>query len=137
MSDLKERIQKEMIVDHANALEKNFETAKKLLSITKEGKIHINIDKSKLSNEEKILLYLTGKVYAKLAEVSESDYASNRELMDELGLPEGTVWGSMSQLSKENKVKPVGRGIHRITSNLIEKTLKDISSKIGGEKNDR
>jgi hypothetical protein len=132
MTEFKEKILKEMVVDHSNALEKNFDAAKRFLGITKEGKVHLHVDKKKLSGKEMILLYLIGKIYAKEAGCSDVDHATNKELMEELGFPEGTVWGYISQLNKENRIRQVGKGEYRIPINLIEKTLNEINSKVGG-----
>jgi len=131
MSELKERILKEMVVDYKSALEKNFNTVKRFLAITKDGTVHLHVDKKKLSGKQLILIYLIGKIYAKEAGCSDVDHATNKELMDELGLPEGSVWGYLSQLNNENRIRQVGKGAYRIPVNLIEKTLSEISSKVG------
>lgn len=128
----KEKILNEMIVDYKNALEKNFEIAVKLLRITTEGKIVI-IDKMKLGGKEQILLYLIGKYYAKEAGLSQTENVTNKELMDELGIPVGSVLPWIKDLRDNGKIKQIDSGAHRIPTNLIEKTLKDIYDKLHPE----
>jgi len=135
MGDLKERIKNEMLVDYSSALENNFNTAKRLIGITKEGKVNLHIGKNKLSGKQLIMLYLIGKVYAKEAEISDVEYVTNKELIDELGLPEGTVWGLLSLLNKENKIRQVQKGAYRIPINLIERVVQEIVSKLDKEDN--
>ena len=87
---LKKRIIDEMTVDYSSALEKNFDLAKQFVRITKEGKLDI-LFKEKLTGKEQVMLYLIGKLYAKEAGLSTTDDVGNKELMDELGIPEGSV----------------------------------------------
>ena len=130
--DLKNRIIAEMTEDYANSLEKNFDLAKHFLRITKEGKVSI-ISKDKLNGEEQIILYLIGKLYAKEAGFSSTDTAGNKELMDELGIPQGSLLPWLKNLRDKKKVKQTKVGQythHTIPINLIEKTLKEIEKKI-------
>lgn len=129
---LRKKIIEEMTVDYANALEKNFELAKQFIRITKEGKVDILL-KDKLSGSEQILLYLIGKMYAKKAELSTTGDAGNKELMNELGIPRGSVLPWLKKLRDENKINMTKRGqyaYHSISGNFIEKTLKSIDLKI-------
>lgn len=128
-TSFKEKILNEMTVDYKSALEKNFEIAKKLLRITTEGKVAI-IDKLKLGGKEQILLYFIGKYYAREAGLSETENVTNKELMDELGIPVGSVLPWTKDLRDTGKIKQVESGVHRIQTNLIEKTLKDIYEKL-------
>lgn len=131
MSTLEERIKKEMISDYSSSLEKNFDFAKQLIKITKEGTVEV-LGKEKFSGEELILLYLIGKCYAKEAALSQSNGVSNTELINELGKPEGSVFPWLKSLReskkiKQNKtVKPIE---HYIQINLIEETLNKLCKK--------
>jgi len=128
-SDLKSRILGEMTVDHSDALDRNFHIAKQFIQITKEGKVHV-LCKDALMDKENILLYLIGKLYAKRAELADTDAVKNKELMDELGKIEGSISGRLTELRDENKVVQVKRGYHVIPLNLVERTLKSIERKI-------
>lgn len=131
-NELKKRIIEEMTVDYSNALEKNFDLAKQFIRITKDGKVDI-LFKDKLSGKEQILLYLIGKLYSKEAGFTATDDAGNKEVMDELGIPEGSLLPWLKDLRDKNKIKQVKKGRythHSIPINLVEKTLKSVEKKI-------
>jgi len=131
-NDLRQRIIDEMTVDYSNALEKNFDLAKQFIRITKDGKVDI-LFKEKLTGREQILLYLIGKLYTKEAGFIATDDVGNKELMDELGIPEGSLLPWLKDLRDKNKIKQLKKGRythHSIPVNLVEKTLKNIERKI-------
>lgn len=131
-NNLKKRIIEEMTVDYSNALEKNFDLAKQFIRITKEGKVDI-LFKDKLSGEEQILLYLIGKLYTKEAGFIATDDVGNKELMDELGVPKGSLLPWLKRLRDKNRIKQVKKGRythHVIPVNLVERTLKSVERKI-------
>ena len=98
---LKEKILKEMVSDYHNILDKNFNLAKNLIKVTKNGKIEV-IDKESMNASNQILLYLIGSLYAKEAGLSEYGDAGNHELQDELGLPKGTILPALKDLRDNN-----------------------------------
>ena len=132
VSSLKNRIIEEMTVDYASALEKNFDLAKQFVRITKDGKIDVQF-KENLTGELRLLLYLIGKLYAKEAGLSATDDAGNKELIDELGIPEGSLLPWLKNLREKKKIKQVKRGRyahHSISLGVVEKTLKGIEKKL-------
>lgn len=131
-SSLKKKIMEEMTVDYSDALEKNFDLAKQFIQITKDGKVNI-LFKDKVSGKEQILLYLIGKLYSKEAGFVATDDVGNKELMDEIGLPKGSLLPWLKELRDKNKIKQVKKGRytnHIIPINLVERTLKNIEKKI-------
>ena len=130
--NLTKRIIEEMTVDYSNALEKNFSLAKQFIRITKDGKVDI-LAKDRLNGKEQILLYLIGKLYAKEVGFTATDSVGNKELMDELGIPEGSLFPWLKDLRDENNIKQVKkerRVYHFIPINLVERTLKSIAKNI-------
>jgi len=135
-NNLKTRILEELTTDYSSALERNFDLAKQFIRITKEGKVDITA-KDKLRGKEQILLYLIGKLYAKEATFAATDEVGNKELLNELGIPEGSLLPWLKDLRDTNKIKRVKRGkytYHIIPVNLVERTLKSIEDKIEGSK---
>ena len=131
-NSLKNKILEEMTVDYSNALEKNFDLAKQFIRITQEGKVDIHY-KDKLNGKDQILLYLIGKLYAKEAEFIMIDDVGNKELLDELGIPSGSLLPWLKALRDEHKIKQIKKGKnthHAISVNWVEKTLKDVERKI-------
>ena len=131
-NSLKEKIINEMTVNHSDALEKNFNLAKQFVRVTKEGKIDVLV-KDKVTGLEAILLYLIGKLYAKEAELTPTYDVGNKELMNELGIPYGSLGRWLKDLRDANKITQVSKGKythHIIALNVVEKTLKSIERKI-------
>lgn len=131
--NLKEKILKEMTADYSNALDKNFDLAKQLIKITKDGKVDV-LHKDKFSGKQQILLYLLGKLYAKEAGLIKTEEAGNKELMEELGIPKGSVLPWIKTLRDNKKIKQVRKGkftSYTIPISLIEETLRSAQKKIG------
>lgn len=134
-SNLRQRIIDEMTVDYGNTLEKNFELAKQFIRITKDGKIDV-LHKEKLNGKDQILLYLIGKLYAKEAGFVATNNVGNEELVNELGVPKGSLFPWLKWLREENKIKQVKKGryvYHEISENLVERNLKRIKEKLRKE----
>lgn len=131
-NSLKERILDEMTVNYSDALEKNFNLAKQFIRITKDGKVDVLV-KDKVTGPEAILLYLIGKLYAKEAELTPTDDAGYKELMNELGIPGGSLGRWLKDHRDANKITQVSKGkytYHAVALNVVEKTLKSIEKKI-------
>lgn len=132
-NNLRKKIIEEMTVDYSSALEKHFDLAKQLIRITKDGKVDV-LFKDKLTGKERVLLYLVGKLYAKEAGLTPTDDVGNKELMNELGVPKGSLLPWLKDLRDVNQIKPVNRGRythHVIALNVVEKALKSMERKIG------
>ena len=139
-NNLKKKIIEEMTVDYGSALEKNFDIAKQLIRITKDGKIDV-LYKDRLTGKESISLYLIGKLYAKEADLTTTKDAGNNELMDELGVPKGSILPWIKELRDDNRIKTISKGrftYHTIAPNVVERSLKEIIKKInrGGDDDD-
>lgn len=127
---LKNRILEEMSVNYANALEKNFEEAKKWIRITSTGTVDL-LRREGLTGTEEVLWYLIGKKYAQEAGLSEQDSVSNQELCDELGKKIGSILPWVKTLRDAGYLETIQKE-HRIKINLIEHFLKELSQKEQG-----
>ena len=123
--DLKKKIINEMTVDYSNMLEKNFELAKDHIKITSEGTIDV-LHKENLKGTDKILLYLVGRRYAKEGGLCESEFVTNKELEDELGIKTGSLLPWLKVL-RDTKMTEGKKGKQSIKVNLIESVLKRLS----------
>jgi len=131
-NDLKKKILDEMTVDYSSNLESNFELAKQFVRITRDGKVEVLV-KDKVSGKEQILLYLVGKMYAKEAGLTATDEVGNTELMEQLGIPLGSLLPWLKDLRDKNKIKQIRREknvYHRVPVNLIESALKIVEKKV-------
>ena len=111
LSKLDEWIRKELTVDVESELSKHKEKVKTLISLAPSGEVLLK--SSDLTAKQKILAYLIGKAYANVANYSEGT-ATNKELVDTLHLPEGTVKFNLFELRKEGLVFSVASGVHQI-----------------------
>lgn len=131
---LKERIREEMMADYANILERNFELAKQFIHVTSDGKVDVLL-RDKLTGKEQILLYLIGKLYAKLADYTPTEDVGNKELVNELGIPIGSLLPWLKTLRDSNKIRSIKRGKytnHVIPISLVERVLRFVDKKIKG-----
>jgi len=131
-SKLKEKIIQEMTVDYSNALEKHFDSAKQFIRITQEGAIDIQL-KERFNGKDQIVLYLIGKLYAKEAGFATEDHVGNKELMNELGIPQGSLLPWLKDLRDKKTIVQVKKGntvSHRIKVYLIERKLREIEKKL-------
>jgi len=129
--DFKKKIRAEMVANFSDSLEKNFNLAKQFIRVTSDGFVDVLV-KDKVNGPEKIQLYLIGKRYAKQGEFTASDEVGNKELMEQLGIPEGSLMPWLSELRDKNKITQVTRqrnAYHSVPINLIEATLKSVEKK--------
>jgi hypothetical protein len=129
---LKKKILDEMTVDYAKVLEQNFDLAKQFVRLTKDGEVEILV-KEKVSGQEKILLYLIGKLYAKEAGLTLTYEVGNKEFVEKLGIPLGSLLPWLKSLRDENRIKQVDRDrytYHSIPINLVDRTLNEIKEKV-------
>jgi hypothetical protein len=130
--DLRKRIIDEMTVDYASALERNFELAKQLVRITQEGRVEVR-ERERLPGTDQILLYLIGKLYAKEAGLADEDNVGNVELLEELGIREGSLHPWLKSLRDGKMIKRIKKGQyshHSISVNVVERTLQRIQDKM-------
>ena len=130
---LKERILEEMSVSYANALEKNFEEAKKWIRVTSSGTIDI-LKKDGLGGTEEVVLYLIGKKYAKEAGLAENDSATNQELCEELGKTIGSIGPWLKTLRDSGYAETTSDG-SSIKINQIASVLRELAKKGVDESN--
>jgi len=129
MTELKDRILGEMVVDRRSVLDQHFDQAKEFIGVTKEGLVQIKLRKG--SAHEQVFLYLLGKAYAKEAEFSENDSVAIPELVRELGLPRGTIDPAVKHLIDNHLIRKTGRGLYRIREDKVQEML----NKINGRRN--
>ena len=130
--NLKRRIMEEMTVEYSGTLEKNFDLAKQFIRITRDGKVDILV-KDKVRGQDRILLYLIGKLYAKEASFVPTNNVGNKELMNELGIPEGSLLPWLMTLRKKPGIKQIKEEkqvAHYMPVNLVEPILRSIQKKL-------
>jgi DNA-binding transcriptional ArsR family regulator len=128
---LKDRIAGEMSVDHTGVLERNFETTKELMRVSKDGTIDL-LARDRFGGKDQIVLYLIGKLYAKEGGFSQTEEVGNKELMTELGIPAGSLRPWLKALRDSGLVKPVKKDRytnHVVQIHVVDRVLRDLAKK--------
>jgi len=105
-----------------------------LIRLAKNGDVEVLV-KEKLTGQEKILLYLLGKLYAKEAGLTATDEVGNNELMENLGIPSGSLLPWLKNLRDENRIKQIEkerRVYHYLSIGQVEKVLRETMEKLQG-----
>lgn len=129
-NELAKWIKNELIANQTDELTGNKERIKKFLRLTPDGNVMVN-DKRATSRIQ-VALYYIGVAYAKAAELRPDDSASNHEIAERLGLPDGTVHPKVKELRDGHFIEAVKDGVHRINyarlGSLLDEAEKGSSS---------
>ena len=129
---MSEDILKRLIYDEELEFEKLVPKVEKVVKVKKEnGTPVIVCDEKKLSQKEKIMLYLIGKFFAKQLKLSETESATNKEIAKWLKLKENVVSARMSDLREEKLVEQVSKGEHKISTAKLDDFLDELLNKLG------
>lgn len=129
---LKNKIRDALSMDYSGFLDKNLDFVKQLFRITKDGKIDV-IVKDSVTGEQKIALYLVGKLYAKESELSITDEVDNSELMTQLGIRKGSLLPWLKSLRDSGVIHDTKIGkktYHSIHASEMERVLKEIDKSL-------
>ena len=122
---LKQRILDEMLVDYDDILEEYFDSARTLFNLQKDGTVEV-LDIEHMSNRDKIVKYLIGKLYSTKSELCQSFNVGYQELEDNLMIPKGSLMSSLKKLRDTKVIKSAkedGLSLHFITPNEASKYL--------------
>jgi len=131
MEELKKWIKEELTVSPVDDLVNSKDKVKEVLGISSDGKIVFKVNLAKLTARETISLYMIGKVYAKVAGYVDTEAVTNKELIEELKLPEGTIGYTLKELQDERIIVAEKAGIHRILYAKIGRILDTVLEKTG------
>jgi hypothetical protein len=104
-------VKKELMANQEDELTANKDRIKELIRLTADGTVLI--ENRRRTAWDQIGLYYVGAAYAKIAGLRETDQATNKEIAEKLGMPEGTVHPSVKDLRDEHFIETSGEG-HRI-----------------------
>ena len=123
---------KELIHDDNVEFEKLVPKVKRIVKIKPDGTPIIICDMTKLTRQEQIFAYLTGKFFAKLVEVSQKDSAQVKEISEYLRTDGNIVAARIVELKDNRWVEQVSRGEYKISTVSLEKNLDQILKRVGG-----
>jgi hypothetical protein len=128
-NDLGEWIRQKMTVDDNQILNENKDIISTLVGLSPEGKVMLKVVRERFNGRQIVLLYLVGKLYSKVAGYSQERSASNSEIINETGLPSGTVGRCLLELHKQGYVRDGSNGGHELVPSSIPSilaSLKDV-----------
>lgn len=134
MESFRKRILAEMTFNYSGVLEQNFEVAKQYVRLAKNGDVDV-LSKERLTGQEKILLYLLGKLYAKEASLATTEEVGNNELMKNLSIPMGSLLPWLKSLRDESRISETEKdnhAYHSLPISQVEMVLKEITKKVQG-----
>jgi hypothetical protein len=130
-----EKTKKEMLQEltHDDDVEfaKLVPKVKQIVKIKPDGTPVIVCDPNKLSQQEQIIAYLTGKFFAKLVESAPVESASVKEMALALRIESNVIAARLVKLKDNMQVEQVARGEYKISTVSLEKSLDQILKKIG------
>jgi len=130
--DLKRRILEEMTVNYSTNLERSFDLAKQFIRLLPEGTVEILV-KYNATGKEQILLYLIGKMYAKEAGYVSDESVNNNELLQQLGLPVGSLLPFLKELRDQNLIRQMKRDNnvhHAVPPAKVQDVLNSVGRKL-------
>ncbi len=102
-------------------LSQHKDKAKDLFRLRDTGQV--TIQKFDMATKLQIATYLLGAAYARVGELREDDGVLNKELVEQLGLPEGTMKSQLKRLRDDAWAVQKGAGVHRINYRKISEII--------------
>jgi hypothetical protein len=130
---LQDWVRREMTLEKTDLLVSVKERVARLLGVSTDGAVGFKLTAEQLTGlnaQERILLYMIGKLYAKAAGYTQEESVSNSELTADLGMPEGTVKSQLKVLRDARYVNSDGRGIHSLARNRMLEVLSQIENAV-------
>jgi hypothetical protein len=124
-SELADWIKKELVANKTE-LSTYKDQVKQFLRLTPEG--GVLIENRGLTARHQVGLYYVGAAYAKIAGFRESDEVSNKEIVEKLGMPDGTLHPKVKELRDNHFIIPTKAG-HRINYSKIGTLFDEIGKK--------
>ncbi|MEM0090702.1 MAG: hypothetical protein QXF84_05080 [Nitrososphaerota archaeon] len=126
MSDLAEKIRQKLTVDELVILEQTLDRLSRFIGLTKDGRVLIKLDRTKMSTRHLISLYAVGKYMAKQAGYLTEDIITIDEVTRELGVDGKVAAARIAELRREGVLLGVERGQYRFNPSHIERILAEL-----------
>jgi len=130
-----EKIKKELLQELTHDDDAEFvklvPKVKQIVKIKTDGTPIIICDPNKLSQQDRIIAYLTGQFFAKIIGSSPKETAQVREIAQALRLDNNIVSARLVTLKDNMQVEQVSKGEYKISTASLEKLLDQMIKKIG------
>jgi hypothetical protein len=119
---------KELVYEDEVEFERLIPKVKKLVRVRKNGSPVI-FDSVRLTQDELIMAYLTGRFFAEKLGFVDKNTSTNKEISEALRLDEHILAARLSDLIKRGFIERSARGEHRIVLVNLEKFLDEFLKK--------
>jgi hypothetical protein len=124
---LGEKVRQKLTVDEGEASDSQLDALRKYIGLPKDGKAIFKVDRSKLSQRHKILLYAIGKYLAHKAGYASEPYVTVEELANELGLRFTDTGIKCSELWREGILLSIEKGYRVLLHRAVETILVELT----------
>jgi hypothetical protein len=127
VTPLGEKVRQKLTVDEGELSDWQLDALRKYIGLTRDGKVVFQVERSKLSQRHKILLYAIGKYLAHKAGYASEPYVTVEELANELGLRFTDTGIKCSELWREGLLLPTEKGYRVLLRRAVEIVLAELS----------
>ncbi len=124
-AEMREWVRANKVAEQASILREMRDRVAKVVSISGDGSAGPRLGLS-LPARQMVLCSYVGKQYAAAAGLATDATVENRELVDGLGLPKGTVGRCVKELRDVRLIQVMEEGRHVLPISNIERALKEI-----------
>ena len=127
MTPLGEKVRQKLTVDEGELSDWQLDALRNYIGLTKDGKVIFMVERSKLSQRHRILLYSIGKYLAHEAGYASEPYVTVEELANELGLRFTDTGIKCSELWREGLLLSIEKGYRVLLHRAVETILIELT----------
>jgi hypothetical protein len=124
---LGEKVRQKLTVDEGELSDWQLDALRKYIGLTRDGKVIYKVERSKLSQRHRILLYAIGKYLAHEAGYASEPYVTVEELANELGLRFTDTGIKCSELWREGLLLSIEKGYRVLLHRAVETILVELT----------
>jgi len=127
VTPLGEKVRQKLTVDEGELSDWQLDALRNYIGLTKDGKVIFMVERSKLSQRHRILLYSIGKYLAHEAGYASEPYVTVEELANELGLRFTDTGIKCSELWREGLLLSIEKGYRVLLHRAVETILIELT----------
>lgn len=124
--DRSKLVRERLVVQRDEIFRQTVEQASKILKLDEHGGIHPVVDISRLTNKQRVELFLLGRLLAYEGKLLEQPGSSGDEIARFFGMDQVEVGRRISDLKNEGKVEVLNRGEYRLIEGRLPEVLSDV-----------
>lgn len=128
---LKEEVQDRFVVDEGSVIEANLDRVEGLFELYEDGTIVVDEDYRDIEPKLQLLVYLIGKRFAQVGDVSEEDTLATEYFYERIDKGDSTIRTYLIDLRDEGLIVKEGQSTHRLVTENLPDALDRIESAVG------